>query len=91
MQAVIFIAVIQVDRTTLALLIAAAVAGAWFGAGFVSGWQRRRIQLGMGVALFVAAAFIVPRMTHSARGRRRGRAGGLAGCGGMPETPCSAR
>ena len=38
-QAVIYITVIAVDRPTLALLIAAAVVGAWFGAGIVSGWD----------------------------------------------------
>ena len=37
--------------TTLMLMIGAAVAGAWLGAGFVSRWPRRRIQIGMGVLL----------------------------------------
>jgi uncharacterized membrane protein YfcA len=55
-QAFIFIAIVSVDVWTLALMIAAAVAGSWFGAGVVAGWPRRNIQLGMGVALVVAAA-----------------------------------
>ena len=62
-QAMIYITVIAVDRTTLALLIAASVAGAWFGAGIVSGWERRRVQRGMAVALIVTATFIVLHMT----------------------------
>ena len=35
-------------------MIVAAVAGAWLGAGFVSRWPRRGIQIGMGVLLLVA-------------------------------------
>ena len=55
-QAFIFVALIRVDMTTLVLMIAAAVVGAWLGAGVISGWSRRRIQWGMGIALFVAAS-----------------------------------
>jgi len=62
-QAVIYITVIAVDRLTLALLIAAAVVGAWFGAGIVSRWERRRVQRGMAIALLVTAVFIMLRMT----------------------------
>jgi uncharacterized membrane protein YfcA len=62
-QAFIFIAVVQVEMSTLILMIGAAVAGAWLGAGFVSGWPRRRIQIGMGVLLFVAAGIMVARVT----------------------------
>jgi uncharacterized membrane protein YfcA len=54
-QALIFIAFVNVDVWTLVLMIAAAVAGSWFGAGVVAGWPRRNIQLGMGAALVVAA------------------------------------
>src|SRR5439155_15271409 len=50
LQAYIFIAIVNVDVTTLALMIAAAVFGAWLGAGIVSRWPRRTIQLGMGGA-----------------------------------------
>src|SRR5262245_37894739 len=66
-EAFIFIAVVQVDMSTLILMIGAAVAGAWLGAGFVSRWPRRRIQLGMGVLLFVAAAVMVARLTDFVR------------------------
>jgi uncharacterized membrane protein YfcA len=61
-QALVFITLIAVDRLTLALLIAASVAGAWFGAGIVSGWEKRRVQRGMALALLVTATFIVLRM-----------------------------
>jgi uncharacterized membrane protein YfcA len=58
-QALIYIAIVKVDFTTLVLLIAAAVAGAWLGAGIVSGFSRRAVQIGMGTALFVAAGFML--------------------------------
>jgi uncharacterized membrane protein YfcA len=58
-QAFVFIAIVQVDMTTLILLIAAAVGGAWLGAGIVSAWPRRKIQIGMGLALIAAAALFL--------------------------------
>lgn len=60
-QAFIFIAIVKVDVTTLTLMIAAAVVGAWLGAGIVAHWPRRMIQLGMGVALLAAAMLMVLR------------------------------
>lgn len=57
-QAFIFIAIIQVDPRTLAALIAAAVLGAWLGAGVVAKWSRTRVRLGMGTALIVAAGIM---------------------------------
>lgn len=54
-EAFIYIAIIQVDMTTLVAMIAAAVAGAWLGAGVVAGWPRRNVQIGMGLALLAAA------------------------------------
>jgi uncharacterized membrane protein YfcA len=62
-EAFIFILVIDVDPMTLASMIAAATVGAWVGAGRVSHWPRRWIQLAMGVLLIVAAAIIVARVT----------------------------
>jgi len=56
-QAFIFIAIVQVEMTTLVGMIAAAVTGAWLGAGVVAAWPRRRIQVGMGLALLAAASF----------------------------------
>jgi len=58
-QALIFIAIVNVDVWTLTLMIAAAVAGSWVGAGIVSGWPRRNIQIGMGLALLVAATLFL--------------------------------
>jgi uncharacterized membrane protein YfcA len=60
-QAFIFILVISVDMTTLVALIAAAVLGSWLGAGVVSGWSRRNVQLGMGLALLAAATVMLVR------------------------------
>lgn len=54
-QAFIFIAVVQVGMPTLLPMIAAAVLGAWIGAPVVARLPRRQIQVGMGVALLVAA------------------------------------
>jgi uncharacterized membrane protein YfcA len=58
-EAFIFVAVIAVDLRTLVLMIAAAILGAWFGAGIVSGWPKRRIQIGLGLALFAAALLML--------------------------------
>ena len=58
-EALIFIAIVSVDVVTLTLMIAAAVAGSWFGAGVVSAWPRRKIQIGMGAALLVAATLFL--------------------------------
>jgi uncharacterized membrane protein YfcA len=76
-EAIIFILVVEVEMKTLVLMIAAAVAGAWIGAGVVARWPRRRIQLGMGVLLFLAAAIIVARLTKMVPGG--GDALGLSG------------
>jgi len=55
-QAFIYIAIVEVDMITLISLISAAVLGTWLGAGVVSRLPRRAIQIGMGVALLVAAS-----------------------------------
>jgi uncharacterized membrane protein YfcA len=54
-QALIFVAIVSVDLTTLFSMIAAATAGAWIGVGIVSRLPRRAIQMGMGIALLLAA------------------------------------
>ena len=56
-QAFIYTAVIPVDALTLFSMIAAAVLGAWLGAGIVAGWSKRKVQIGMSVALLAAAIF----------------------------------
>ncbi|HKE43690.1 MAG TPA: sulfite exporter TauE/SafE family protein [Steroidobacteraceae bacterium] len=58
-QAFLFIATVAVDVTTLIAMIFASVLGAWFGAGVVARLPRRAIQLGMGLALLVAATLFV--------------------------------
>jgi len=58
-QALIYVTIVEVDFKTLSLLIAAAVIGSWLGASVVASWPRRNIQVGMGVALLVAAGLMV--------------------------------
>ncbi len=60
-QAFFYISVIPVDVVTLISMIAAAVAGAWLGAGIVAGWSKRKVQIGMGAALLAAAIFFTMR------------------------------
>jgi uncharacterized membrane protein YfcA len=63
-QAFIYIAIVEVEIWTLVLTILAAVLGASVGAGFIIRWPRRRIQLGMGLALLAAAGLILARLTQ---------------------------
>jgi uncharacterized membrane protein YfcA len=58
-QALIFTRLVPVDSRTLILMIMASVAGAWLGAGVITRWPRRRIQLGMGGSLLVAAGLML--------------------------------
>jgi uncharacterized membrane protein YfcA len=58
-QAFIYTTVIPVDVVTLFAMIAAAVLGAWLGAGIVASWPKRHVQIGMGAALLAAAAFML--------------------------------
>ncbi|WP_396208551.1 TSUP family transporter [Gemmatimonas sp.] len=57
-QALIFISKIEIDTTLLVLMIATALVGGWLGASVVSRLPRRPIQVGMGVALLMAALFM---------------------------------
>ncbi|HEX5081556.1 MAG TPA: sulfite exporter TauE/SafE family protein [Blastocatellia bacterium] len=61
-QAFIYIAIVEVEMTTLILLIAASVLGMWLGAGVTSKLPRRAVQIGMGVALLVAAVFMLMKI-----------------------------
>lgn len=61
-QALIFIAVVSVDPRTLAAMVGAAVVGGWLGAGAVARWSRRRVQLGMGAALLIAAVLLARQL-----------------------------
>jgi uncharacterized membrane protein YfcA len=58
-EAFIFTRIVPVDARTLILMIAAAVAGAWLGAGVVASWPRRAVQVGMGCALFGFAVVLL--------------------------------
>ena len=58
-QAFIYTSVIPVDVLTLFSMITAAVLGAWLGAGVVACWPKRKVQIGMGVALLAAAVFML--------------------------------
>ena len=75
-QAFIYIALVEVDMPTLVALIAAAVLGAWLGAGVVADWDRRKVQIGMGVALLAVAGVMLVRLLQLTSG---GEATGLSG------------
>lgn len=57
-QAYIFTKIVPVEPPTLVLMIGAAALGAWLGAGVVSAWPRRTIQVGMGLCLLAAATLM---------------------------------
>jgi uncharacterized membrane protein YfcA len=59
LQTYIFVSLIPVDPKTLYLMIAAAAVGAWLGAGIVAQLPKRSIQIGMGIALTVAATLML--------------------------------
>jgi uncharacterized membrane protein YfcA len=78
-EALIFIVIVAVEPRTLLLLILAAVAGAWLGAGFVSRLPRRFVQIGMGVALLIAGVlFIISNL----KGSQFGLSGSTLGLSG---------
>ena len=58
-QAIIFLTVINVDPVLLVLMILAMSLGGWLGVGIVARWSRRWIQIGMGVALLLAAGSLL--------------------------------
>jgi uncharacterized membrane protein YfcA len=58
-QALIFIATVTVDLVTLISMLAAAALGAWLGVGLVTRLSRRAVQIGMGVALLIAACLFL--------------------------------
>jgi uncharacterized membrane protein YfcA len=78
-EACIYITIVQVDITTLLIMIAAAVLGAWFGAGIVSHWPRRTIQISMGLALLAAASLMALRQLNVIAALGSGTSLGLDG------------
>jgi uncharacterized membrane protein YfcA len=61
-QALIYIAIVEVQITTLLAMIAASMAGALLGAGVVAAWPARKVRLGMGLALLVAGGLMLARV-----------------------------
>jgi uncharacterized membrane protein YfcA len=61
LEAFIFIGVVSVDLITLVTMISASVLGAWLGAGVVARLPRRAIQVGMGLALAIAALLFISK------------------------------
>ncbi|HEY2823967.1 MAG TPA: hypothetical protein VGI83_00325, partial [Gemmatimonadales bacterium] len=58
-EAFIYTAAIPVDVITLFSMIAASMLGAWLGAGVVSRWDKKKVQLGMGGTLLGAAGIFL--------------------------------
>lgn len=63
-EAFIFIAVISVDFRTMVSMIVSATVGAWLGAGTVSSWPTRKIQIGLGISLCGAALLMLSSQLH---------------------------
>jgi uncharacterized membrane protein YfcA len=76
-EALIFIAAINVDVATLVGMIGASVLGGLFGVGIVNRLPRRAIQVGMGLALLIAALLMLAANLHWTPGG--GTAVGLSG------------
>ncbi|MHC1720310.1 MAG: sulfite exporter TauE/SafE family protein [Clostridiaceae bacterium] len=58
-EALIFMTVIKVDILTLVLMLIAGVSGAYLGVGIVSKLPTKNIQIAMGIALLIAAGFML--------------------------------
>lgn len=78
-EACIYITIVQVSLRTLLIMIAASVLGAWLGAGIVSRWPRRTIQISMGFALLAAAGLMVLRQLNLIAALGSGTSLGLDG------------
>jgi uncharacterized membrane protein YfcA len=61
-QALIFITVVEVNPSQMAILIACCVASGWVGAGVVASFSRRTIQFAMGGALSAAVVLMLVSM-----------------------------
>ncbi len=76
-QAFIFMTVVNVAPLTLVCMAVAAPIGAVLGAGVVSHWPRRRVELGLGIALLaIALAMLAGLLNWFPKG---GEATGLTG------------
>ena len=54
-QALIYMTVIKVETITLLTMLASSMIGAWCAAGYVAKLPKKKVQLTMGIALFVTA------------------------------------
>lgn len=63
-QAFLFTKLVPVDPMTLTLMILAAAAGSFVGSGIVADWPRRKVQMGMGLALLAAAVLMGLSAAH---------------------------
>jgi uncharacterized membrane protein YfcA len=79
LMAFMYIDSVEVEFVTLATLIAASAIGAWIGAGVVAKFNRKTIQLIMGVALLLTAGLMIARTTGIIAGFGTGEAIGLSG------------
>jgi len=59
LQAFLYMTFVHVEMTTLMPMVGATILGAWLGAEVAAGWPRRKIQIGMGIALLLAATAMV--------------------------------
>jgi uncharacterized membrane protein YfcA len=84
----IFLVITDVDQGILLGWIGFATLGAWLGAGFVSRMPRRKIQLGMGIGLTIAAVLLVLRISPDLGGPQilpsGGDTEGALGVTGLP-------
>lgn len=76
-EAILFIKIIEVDPLTLVLLIASATIGAVFGAGIVAKFSEKKVRVVIGVALLLAAFFMLANRFGWIQGE--GEATGLTG------------
>ena len=77
LEALLFISLVPVDRTTLGSMVVASCLGAWFGTGFVVRLPRRQVQRAMALALLTTAGLIAWRQLGAFPDG--GSAAGLAG------------
>jgi len=76
-EAILFIRIIQVDPVTLILMILSAMIGGIFGAGIVSKLRVKKVRLTIGIALLLAAFFMLAGKMGWIRGG--GESSGLTG------------
>lgn len=76
-EAILFIRIIQVDPVTLILMILSAMIGGIFGAGIVSKLPVKKVRLTIGIALLLAAFFMLAGKMGWIRGG--GESSGLTG------------